>query len=158
MAYHRTGGVNTRIIRIFNTFGQRMGIEDGRVIPNFIAQAVQGKPLTVYGDGRQTRSYCYVSDLVEGIHRVLASKHHEPFNLGNPNEMTVFELGQLIIKMTGSKSKMVYKDLPVDDPKVRCPDILRARQLLGWTPKVHLEEGLTHTIEYFRKELARRRA
>lgn len=158
MAYQRTYGVNTRIIRIFNTYGDRMGIEDGRVIPNFITQAVLGKPLTVYGDGSQTRSYCYVSDLVEGIVRVLASKHHEPFNLGNPNEMSVRDLGEVILRMTGSKSRFVQKELPVDDPKVRCPDISRAKSLLGWEPKVRLEEGLTKTIAYFREELDRRGA
>ena len=157
MAYHRTYGVDTKIIRIFNTYGQRMGIEDGRVIPNFITQALLGKPLTVYGDGSQTRSYCYVSDLAEGIDRMIHSSLHDPVNLGNPNEMTVLNLAKVILEMTGSKSSIEYRDLPVDDPKVRCPDISRAKKELGWTPQVKLQEGLEQTIVYFRQALAKRR-
>lgn len=157
MGYHRRYGVDTRIIRIFNTYGARMDVEDGRVIPNFISQALQGKPLTVYGDGSQTRSYCYVSDLVNGIEKMLDSKVHEPVNLGNPNEMTVLDLAKTILKMTGSKSKIVRRALPVDDPKVRCPDISRAKKELGWSPKISLKEGLGYTIDYFRAELVRRK-
>lgn len=155
MAYHRRFGVNTKIIRIFNTYGARMDIHDGRVIPNFISQALSGKPLTVYGDGSQTRSYCYVSDLVQGIEKTLVSKLHEPVNLGNPNEMTVMDLAKTILKMTGSQSRIVRRELPEDDPKRRCPDISRAKKELGWAPRVGLKEGLGHTIEYFRAELAR---
>lgn len=157
MAYLRAFGTDTRIIRIFNTYGERMGIEDGRVIPNFITQALTGKPLTVYGNGKQTRSYCYVSDLVEGITRVLESKDHQPFNLGNPNEMTVLQLAKVIIRMTDSKSKIVYRELPADDPKVRCPEIARAKKVLSWKPQVALEQGLQKTIAYFREELGRRK-
>ncbi len=157
MAYHRTYGVNTKIIRIFNTYGQRMGINDGRVIPNFITQALLGKPLTVYGDGKQTRSYCHVSDLVEGISRILGSNLHEPVNLGNPNEMTVIELSKVILEMTGSKSRLDYRPLPADDPKVRCPDISKAKKELGWQPCVGLKEGLEQTIVYFRSALKKRR-
>jgi len=157
MAYHRRHGVDTRITRIFNTYGARMDVEDGRVIPNFISQALQDKPLTIYGDGSQTRSYCYVSDLVSGIEKMLVSSVHEPVNLGNPNEMTVTDLAKVILEMTRSKSRIVRRALPVDDPKVRCPDISRAKKELGWAPRVSLEEGLGRTIEYFRLELALRR-
>ena len=150
MSYHREFRMNTKIIRIFNTYGPRMRPEDGRVIPNFISQALQGRPLTVYGDGRQTRSYCYVNDLVEGIEKTLASGLHEPVNLGNPNEMTVLELAHVILRLTRSKSRIVYRSLPVDDPKLRCPDIMLAKKNLRWAPKVGLEEGLNKTIEYFR--------
>ncbi len=155
MGYHRKYGVNTKIIRIFNTYGERMGLEDGRVIPNFVTQAILGKPITIYGDGKQTRSYCYVNDLAEGIERMIRSKIHGPVNLGNPTELSVGGLAQVIIKMTGSKSPLVYKDLPADDPKVRKPDISLAKRELGWEPKVSLEEGLTKTIDYFRAELKR---
>ncbi len=149
-AYHRTHGVDTKIARIFNTYGPRMRSGDGRVVPNFITQALTGKPLTVYGDGSQTRSFCYVSDLIEGIYRLLVSDVNEPVNLGNPHEMRILDFAKKIIELTGSKSDMVFEKLPVDDPKVRQPDITRARTLLGWEPKVSLEEGLAKTIEYFK--------
>ena len=154
MAYHRELGLNTKIIRIFNTYGPRMGVEDGRVIPNFISQALLGKPLTIYGDGKQTRSYCYVTDLVAGIEKTLFSDLHLPVNLGNPNEMSVKELAFEIMQMTGSRSKLTYKPLPSDDPKQRCPDIRLAKAKLAWEPKVKLEEGLRETIAYFRKCLS----
>jgi dTDP-glucose 4,6-dehydratase len=151
MAYHRAHGVETRIVRIFNTYGPRMRRRDGRVVPNFIAQALAGEDLTVYGDGSQTRSFCYVSDLVEGILRLLRSDYTLPVNIGNPREMTVLEFAKLIIELTKSKSGIAYKELPVDDPKVRQPDITRARKLLGgWEPVVPVEEGLQRTIEFFR--------
>jgi dTDP-glucose 4,6-dehydratase len=150
MAYHRLYRMDTKIVRIFNTYGPRMRPEDGRVIPNFISQALMGRPLTVYGNGSQTRSYCHVSDLVDGIVRLLKSRQHEPVNLGNPNEMTVLELARLLLKMTGSKSRIVYRELPEDDPKRRCPDIRLAKKVLGWTPKVDLRSGLADTLEYFR--------
>lgn len=153
LAYYRQHRVNAKIVRIFNTYGPRMRIEDGRVIPNFISQALTARPLTLYGNGSQTRSYCYVSDLVQGIQRVLFSKLNQPVNLGNPNEMTVLKLGRLILKLTGSKSSIVYKPLPVDDPKRRCPDISLAIQILGWSPKAALSDGLKDTIIYFRKHL-----
>ena len=150
MAYHRTHGVETRIVRIFNTYGPRMRREDGRVVPNFVAQALRGEDLTVYGDGSQTRSFCYVSDLVEGIVRLLRSDYALPVNIGNPREMTVLDFAKLIIALTGSRSGIAYKELPVDDPKVRQPDITRARTLLGWEPVVPVEEGLRRAIEFFR--------
>ena len=155
MLYHRYFAVDVRIVRIFNTYGPRMGIEDGRVVPNFITQALLGKPLTVYGDGSQTRSYCYVSDLVDGIEKALFSQWREPVNLGNPNEMKVSQLADVVLQMTGSKSGIARTELPEDDPKQRCPDITRARRELGWEPRVSLEEGLGQTISYFRTELAR---
>ena len=150
MAYHRTHGVDTRIVRIFNTFGPRMRERDGRVVPNFIQQALQAEPMTVYGDGAQTRSFCYACDLVEGIVRLLASTRSEPVNIGNPQEMTVLDFAKAIRHLTGSRSEIVFEPLPVDDPKVRQPDISVARSLLGWEPRVALEEGLRKTIEYFR--------
>jgi len=151
MAYHRTHGVETRIVRIFNTFGPRMRREDGRVVPNFIAQALRNEDLTVYGDGGQTRSFCYVSDLVEGILRLLRSDYALPVNIGNPREMTVLEFAKLIIELTGSRSGIAFKPLPEDDPKVRQPDITRARTLLGgWGPVVPVEDGLRRTIDFFR--------
>jgi dTDP-glucose 4,6-dehydratase len=150
MAYHRTHRVPTRIVRIFNTFGPKMRARDGRVVPNFIMQALRGEDVTVYGDGKQTRSFCFVSDLVEGIVRLLASDYDNPVNLGNPREMTVLEFAQTIIRLTESKSRIVHRPLPVDDPKVRQPDIRLARKLLGWEPKMPVEEGLRLTIEYFR--------
>jgi dTDP-glucose 4,6-dehydratase len=154
MAYQRTHGVETRIVRIFNTFGPRMRQEDGRVVPNFIAQALRGEDLTVYGDGSQTRSFCYVSDLVEGILRLLWSDYREPVNVGNPHEMTVLQFAELIIQLTGSRSGITHKPLPVDDPKVRQPDIGLARRVLdGWTPVVPVEEGLRRTIDYFQKKM-----
>jgi dTDP-glucose 4,6-dehydratase len=150
-AYHRTHGVDTKIARIFNTYGPRMRLGDGRVVPNFIMQALTGKPLTVYGDGKQTRSFCYVSDLVDGIYRLLVSDVNDPVNIGNPAEMTVLDFARKIVELTGSKSDIVFEKLPVDDPKVRQPDITRAKQLLGWEPRVSLDEGLSRTIEYFKK-------
>jgi dTDP-glucose 4,6-dehydratase len=153
MAYHRAHGVQTRIVRIFNTHGPRMRLNDGRVVPNFISQALRGEPLTVYGDGRQTRSFCFVSDLVEGLVRLLASEHTGPVNCGNPSEVTILQFAQKIIDLTGSKSAIVYRPLPEDDPKVRQPDITLARKLLGWEPRVGLEEGLRHTIDYFRTKV-----
>jgi dTDP-glucose 4,6-dehydratase len=149
MAYHRVHKIDTRIVRIFNTYGERMRKNDGRAIPNFVDQALKGEPMTIFGDGSQTRSFCYVSDLVEGIYALMNSNMHEPVNIGNPSEMTVLELAKKIIEMTDSKSKLVFKGLPVDDPKVRRPDITRAREILKWQPKVSLEEGLRKTIDYF---------
>jgi dTDP-glucose 4,6-dehydratase len=154
MAYYRTHGVNTHIIRIFNTYGPRMRLDDGRVLPNFMGQALRAEPLTVYGQGAQTRSFCYVDDLVEGIYRLLFTDFHEPVNLGNPNEVTILEFAQEILKLSGSKSQIVYKPLPEDDPKVRRPDISRARKLLGWEPKVDRHEGLQRTMKYFREKIA----
>jgi len=153
MAYHRVHEVSIRIVRIFNTYGPRMRTDDGRVVPNFCLQALRGEPLTVYGLGRQTRSFCYVDDLVEGLLRLISVAHHEPVNLGNPSERTILEFAKTIISLTGSKSAITYQPLPLDDPKVRCPDIGKARQLLGWKPVVTLEEGLRKTIEHFRHEL-----
>jgi dTDP-glucose 4,6-dehydratase len=153
MAYHRTHGVATRIVRIFNTFGPRMRLNDGRVVPAFIGQALQGEPLTVFGDGRQTRSFCYVSDLVAGIDKLLMSDEVEPTNLGNPREMTILEFAEHIKRLTGSTSPIVYRDLPVDDPKIRQPDIAKAKRVLGWEPRVPLDEGLRLTIEHFQRVL-----
>lgn len=150
MGWRREYGVDAKLIRIFNTYGERMRPEDGRVIPNFISQALKGKPLTVFGDGSQTRSYCYVSDLVDGIEKMLWSKEEGPVNLGNPNEMTVLRLAQVILRLTGSKSRLVRRPLPQDDPKRRCPDIALAKKKLGWSPRVRLEDGLARTIAYFR--------
>jgi len=150
MAYHRFHGVNTRIVRIFNTYGPRMRAGDGRVVPAFITQALAGEPLTVFGDGSQTRSFCYVEDEVDGIWRLLNSDHHDPVNIGNPAEMTVLEFAREIIRLTESTSQITFRPLPEDDPKVRQPDITLARELLGWEPRVSLEEGLRRTIEYFR--------
>lgn len=150
MAYHRVHKIDTKIVRIFNTYGERMREEDGRAIPNFINQALDNKPITVYGDGSQTRSFCYVSDLVDGIFKLLLSSEHDPVNIGNPNEMTLLKLAKVIIKLTGSKSRIVFKPLPTDDPKVRRPDISRAKKILKWQPEVDLETGLIRTIDYFR--------
>ncbi len=150
MAYRRAHGVDTRIVRIFNTYGPRMRARDGRVVPAFINQALRGEPLTVFGDGKQTRSFCYVSDLVDGIHRLLESNEAEPVNLGNPDEMTVLDFAREILALTGSSSPIVHQPLPQDDPKVRQPDIAKARRALGWEPRVPLREGLAHTIEWFR--------
>jgi dTDP-glucose 4,6-dehydratase len=155
MAYHRYHGVETRIVRIFNTYGPRMRPNDGRVVSNFVVQALTGAPLTIYGDGSQTRSFCYVSDLVDGIYRLLRSDEADPVNIGNPGEFTVRQLAEQVIRLTGSSSVIEARPLPVDDPKVRQPDITRATTILGWGPKVPLEDGLKHTIEYFRKRLAR---
>ena len=151
MAYHRAHGVDTRIIRIFNTHGPRMQVLDGRAVPNFMAQALRGEPLTVYGDGSQTRSLCYVSDLVRGVLAALERADELPVNLGNPEEVTVLKLAETIVRLAGSDSKIVFRDLPVDDPKQRRPDITRARKLIGWEPEVGLEDGLTRTLEYFRQ-------
>ena len=153
MAYHREHGVDTRIVRIFNTSGPRMRVNDGRVVPAFISQALNRSSLTVFGDGKQTRSFCYCSDLIEGIYRLMLVNNHTPVNIGNPQEMTMLEFAREIIRLTDSKSEIVYKALPQDDPKQRRPDITRARNLLQWEPAVALEEGLTNTIEYFRKKL-----
>jgi dTDP-glucose 4,6-dehydratase len=151
MAYHRAHGVDTRIIRIFNTHGPRMQVSDGRAVPNFMAQAIRGEPLTVYGDGSQTRSLCYVSDLVRGVLATLEKGDEMPVNLGNPEEVTVLELAQLIVRLAGSQSQIAFRSLPVDDPKQRRPDITHARNLLGWQPEVPLEDGLARTLEYFRR-------
>jgi dTDP-glucose 4,6-dehydratase len=153
MAYHRYHGIDTRIVRIFNTYGPRMRARDGRVVSNFVVQALNGEPLTVYGDGRQTRSFCYVSDLVDGIYRLFMSDHTEPTNIGNPNEFTVRQLAELVLRLTGSSAVIESRPLPIDDPKVRQPDITKARSLLGWEPKVELEEGLRQTIAYFKGHL-----
>jgi dTDP-glucose 4,6-dehydratase len=150
MAYHRTHGIPTRIVRIFNSFGPRMRTNDGRVVPNFAMQALRNEDVTVYGDGQQTRSFCYVSDLVEGIVRLLSSDYDGPVNVGNPREMSVLDFAKTIIRLTGSQSRIVHRPLPVDDPKVRQPDIRLARRLLGWEPKTEVEDGLRVTIDYFR--------
>lgn len=151
MAYHRAHRVDTRIIRIFNTYGPRMRLDDGRVLPNFMGQALRGEPLTVYGDGNQTRSFCFVDDLVEGIVRLLKTDFHEPVNLGNPAEITILQFAQEIMKLVGENCEIIYRPLPADDPKVRQPDISLARKLLGWEPKVDRSEGLARTLDYFRK-------
>lgn len=153
MAYHKVHKLEVRIVRIFNTYGPRMRINDGRAIPNFISQALQDDPVTVYGDGTQTRSFCYVSDLVNGLYRLLMSDLNEPVNIGNPAEMSLLDMANEVVRLAGSKSKIVFKPLPVDDPKVRCPDITKARKFLGWEPKVGLEEGLKETIDYFRRSI-----
>jgi dTDP-glucose 4,6-dehydratase len=153
MAYHRYHGVDTKIVRIFNTYGPRMRINDGRAVPAFMSQALRGEEVTVFGDGSQTRSFCYVSDLVDGIIRLMHSDTNDPVNLGNPHEMTIREIADTIIRMTGSKSRIVHRPLPTDDPKIRKPDITRARELLQWEPRVSLEVGLRSTIDYFRKKL-----
>ncbi len=149
MAYQRHHGLDTRIVRIFNTYGPRMRLGDGRVVPTFVAQALAGDPLTAFGDGSQTRSFCYVSDLIEGIWRLLQSDYREPVNVGNPTEMTVLEFANAVLRLTGSRSNVVFEPLPVDDPKVRQPDISLAREVLGWEPRISLEEGLAATISYF---------
>jgi len=155
MAYYRAHKVNTHIVRIFNTYGERMRLDDGRVLPNFVGQALRGEPLTVYGDGSQTRSFCYVADLVEGIFRLLHTDFHEPVNLGNPDEVTILEFAKEILALTGGSSQIDYRPLPADDPKVRKPDISRARKLLNnWEPKVNRHEGLQRTVEYFRRKVA----
>lgn len=152
MAYHRYHNVNTKIVRIFNTYGPRMRPHDGRAIPTFIPQALRNGPITIFGDGSQTRSFCYVDDLVEGIYRSLISDIIDPINIGNPNEMSIKEMAEMVLKVTGSKSKLIYKPLPVDDPKVRQPNISRAKELLGWEPKVGLEEGLKKTVAWFKTQ------
>jgi dTDP-glucose 4,6-dehydratase len=154
MAYHRYHKVDTRIVRIFNTYGPRMQLNDGRVVPNFMKQALRGEPLTVYGDGNQTRSFCYVSDEIDGFVRLSKSDEHLPVNIGNPNEFTILECAQMVLKVTGSKSQIRYESLPQDDPKQRCPDITKARQLLQWDPKTNLETGLRKSLDYFKTALA----
>jgi len=154
MAYHRYHGVDTKIVRIFNTYGPRMRLNDGRAVPAFMSQVLRNEDVTVFGDGSQTRSFTYITDLVDGILRLMLSSENDPVNIGNPVEMTIKQIAETIIKMTGSTSKIVYRPLPTDDPKQRRPDITRARELLGWEPKVQLEEGLVQTIEYFRTKVA----
>ena len=148
MTYHRYYGLDTRIARIFNTYGPKMREYDGRAIPNFILQALKGEPLTVYGDGSQTRSFCYVSDMIEGLYLLMKSPYSEPVNLGNPSEISILELANVIIEITGSSSRIEFKSLPPNDPRVRMPDISRAKEVLGWEPKVGLRDGLKYTIEY----------
>jgi dTDP-glucose 4,6-dehydratase len=157
MAYHRAHGVDTRIVRIFNTYGPRMRLNDGRALPNFLYQALSGQPITVYGDGKQTRSFCYVSDLIEGILRLLDSQEHLPVNIGNPQEITILEFAERVRELTGNKVSLAFRPLPQDDPKRRCPDITKARKLLHWEPKVGLEEGLKLTLAYFEKRVAEER-
>lgn len=154
MAYHRFHGVETRIVRIFNTYGERMRLNDGRVVPALIGQALRGEPMTVFGDGSQTRSFCYVSDLVEGIYRLLMSDESEPVNIGNPAELSVLQFADVIRKLTGTRSEVVFRPLPLDDPKIRRPDISKARAILGWEPRVELETGLLRTIDYFADAIA----
>jgi dTDP-glucose 4,6-dehydratase len=153
LAYHRFHNVDTKIVRIFNTYGPRMRLRDGRVVPAFISQALNNEPLTVFGDGSQTRSFCYVSDLIDGIFRLALSDFHEPVNIGNPGEMTILDFAQKILALTGSTAQIVFKPLPVDDPRVRQPDISRAKRLLGWQPKVDFESGVRETIGYFKQKL-----
>ncbi len=155
MDYHREHGLDTKIVRIFNTYGPRMAMDDGRVISNFIIQALKNEPITIYGTGKQTRSFCYVDDMIEGVYGIMQlENYHEPINLGNQEEKTILEIAELIIKMTNSKSEIRFKELPEDDPERRCPDITRARQLLGWEPKTNLEKGLEETIEWFARQLS----
>ncbi|MEL6845578.1 MAG: GDP-mannose 4,6-dehydratase, partial [Bacteroidota bacterium] len=153
MAYHRYHGLETRIIRIFNTYGPRMRMDDGRALPAFMSQALAGEDITVFGDGSQTRSFCYVDDLVEGIYRLLLSDEAMPVNIGNPSEISILDFAREIIDLTGSKSKIVFKDLPKDDPKVRQPDITRAREILGWEPQVARRDGLAKTLAYFKEQI-----
>lgn len=153
MAYHNYHHLETRIIRIFNTYGPRMRLDDGRALPTFLSQALRGEDVTVYGDGSQTRSFCYVDDLVEGIYRLLLSDYHKPVNIGNPSEITLLQFAEEVLKLTGSKSKIVYEPLPQDDPKQRKPDITKAQDILGWQPKVDRHEGLKHTLEYFKQHI-----
>jgi dTDP-glucose 4,6-dehydratase len=153
MAYHRFHGVETRIVRIFNTYGPRMRLDDGRALPSFMGQALRGEPITVFGDGSQTRSFCFVEDLVRGILALLDSDESEPVNLGNPSEMTILQFADKILEITGAGCEVVHRDLPVDDPKVRQPDITRAREILGWEPRVDLDEGLRRTLSYFRERI-----
>lgn len=149
MAYHNFHGLETRIVRIFNTYGPRMRLEDGRALPSFISQALRGEDITVFGDGQQTRSFCYVTDLIEGIYRLLLSDYHLPVNVGNPEEITILDFAREIVSITGSKSKIIHQDLPKDDPKQRRPDISKAQELLGWEPRVNRTEGLQKTLDYF---------
>ncbi len=154
MAYHRYHGLDTRIVRIFNTYGERMRLNDGRAIPAFMSQAIRNENLTVFGDGSQTRSVCYVSDLIDGIYRLMMSNYHMPVNIGNSDEVTMLDLAKEIIRLTGSRSKIIFKDLPEDDPKVRQPDITKAKEILGWTPCVQREEGLKKTYKYFLQKIS----
>jgi len=154
MAYHRYHGVDTRLVRIFNTYGPRMRLNDGRALPNFLYQALVGEPITVYGDGKQTRSFCYVSDLIEGIYRLLESDEHDPVNIGNPNEITILEFAERVRALVGTAAPIVFRPLPQDDPKQRCPDISKARRILKWEPKVALSEGLKITYDFFRQQIA----
>jgi dTDP-glucose 4,6-dehydratase len=153
MAYHRYHGVETRIVRIFNTYGPRMRVDDGRALPAFMSQALRGEDITVFGDGSQTRSFCYVDDLIEGIYRLLMSDYSDPVNIGNPSEISILDFAKEVIELTGSSSKVIYKDLPKDDPKVRKPNIDKARSILGWEPQVPRKEGLKRTLEYFKEEI-----
>jgi dTDP-glucose 4,6-dehydratase len=156
MAYHRFHAVNTRIVRIFNTYGPRMRLNDGRALPNFLYQALVGEPITVYGEGTQTRSFCYVSDLIEGIYRLFESDEHEPVNIGNPHEITILEFAERVKALVGANVPIIFQPLPQDDPKQRCPDISKARRILQWEPKVSLEDGLRTTYEYFRRQVVER--
>jgi dTDP-glucose 4,6-dehydratase len=158
MAYHRFHGVDTHIVRIFNTYGPRMRLNDGRALPNFVYQALRGKPITVYGDGKQTRSFCYVSDLIEGIYRLMNSDEHEPVNIGNPQEITILEFAERVRALLGLEVPIIFEPLPQDDPKQRCPDITKAKRLLGWEPKVNLNEGLKLTLDFFRQQVAAEQA
>jgi dTDP-glucose 4,6-dehydratase len=154
MAYHRFHGVDTHIVRIFNTYGPRMRLNDGRALPNFVYQALRGQPITVYGNGKQTRSFCYVSDLIEGIYRLMNSDEHEPVNIGNPQEITILEFAERVRALLGLDVPIIFEPLPQDDPKQRCPDISKAKRLLGWEPKVNLNEGLKLTLDFFRQQVA----
>jgi dTDP-glucose 4,6-dehydratase len=154
MAYHRYFGVDTHIVRIFNTYGPRMRLNDGRALPNFVHQALTGKPITVYGEGKQTRSFCYVSDLIDGIYKLAMSDEHLPTNIGNPQEITILQFAEKIREHFENAPKIIFEPLPQDDPKQRCPDISKAKRLLGWTPKVELAEGLKITMEHFKREFA----
>jgi dTDP-glucose 4,6-dehydratase len=154
MAYHRTHGVDTHIVRIFNTYGPRMRLNDGRALPNFVYQALRGEPITVYGDGTQTRSFCYFSDLIDGIYKLMLSDEHEPTNIGNPQEITILEFARRVRELLGAKTEIIFEPLPVDDPKQRCPDISKARRLLQWEPKIGLNEGLRLTLDFFKKQFA----
>jgi dTDP-glucose 4,6-dehydratase len=158
MAYHRYHGLNTHIVRIFNTYGPRMRLNDGRALPNFLYQALVGEPISVYGDGKQTRSFCYVSDLLEGIYRLLESDEHEPTNIGNPQEITILEFAERVRKLVGTNTPIKFHPLPQDDPKQRCPDISKAKRILNWEPKVKLEDGLQTTFEYFKTKVAQTQA
>jgi dTDP-glucose 4,6-dehydratase len=157
VAYHRYHGLDSKIARIFNTYGPRMRVNDGRAVPTFISQALRDEDITIFGDGTQTRSFCYITDLVDGIVRLMHSSVNDPINIGNPHEMTIEQIATSIVSMTGSRSRLVYRPLPTDDPKVRQPDITKARTILGWEPKVALEQGLTKTIEYFRTKVGAKR-
>jgi dTDP-glucose 4,6-dehydratase len=158
MAYHRAKGLDTHIVRIFNTYGPRMRLNDGRALPNFVHQALTGQPITVYGTGKQTRSFCYVSDLIEGIYRLMMSDEHEPTNVGNPYEITILEFAERVRSLMGVTTPIIFEPLPQDDPKQRCPDISKARRVLGWEPKINLEDGLKLTLESFKKQFAETQA